>query len=404
MLTRRRLEPRDRALCTEIVYGTLRRQQLLDRTLAPFCRQPLAKLEVVVRVTLRMAAYQSAFLGSVPPHAAVHRSVEALKRIRPRATGLANAVLRAWLRAGGELHPGEGSLADRFDLPEWLASRWASRGDAGARWLEATLLPPQSWLRASLEKATPEEVVGHLVAHGAEAEVGARVPGSVRVLDANRAAIVEVVGAGLAVPRSEAAQIVTALLSATESTTLDACSGRGGKARQLAESGALVVAVDNHAGRLADSRRLAGTTGAGRLAWVRADLQDGLPLGRQFDHILVDVPCSGLGTIRRHPEIKWQSSLEDLQRLAASQRRILDTCLAALAPDGHLLYITCSTEAEENEDVVNAALEATAEIVRLPFTAAADGCAVDALGDLRTYPEDANLDGFYVARLTRLPA
>ena len=402
VLARHDLDARDRALCTEIVYGTLRRQRTLDRTLARYCRRRFDALDPPVRVALRMAAYQSACVGSVPPHAAVHRSVEALKRMLPRATGIANAVLRAWLRDGGVLDAGDGSPGQCFDLPDWLAERWGERLKVGGEeWLAATLRPPQAYLRVSPARATPEAVVERLATAGGHAEVGARVPGSVRLLDADREAIGALIEDGVAMPRSEAAQIVTSFLDTDATPVLDACSGRGGKARQLAEPGGLVIAVDNHGGRMGASRKLAERTAAGRLAWVHADLEAGMPLRRRLTRILVDVPCSGLGTIRRHPEIKWRTTPADLQRHAKTQRAILRTCLGHLEAGGQLLYVTCSTEPEENEQLVESVLAAEPGIVRNPLTRAPRGCLVDELGDVRTYPEDPELDGFYVARLTR---
>ncbi len=402
VMARHRLDARDRALCTEIVYGTLRRQRTLDRTLTPYCKRRLATLDVPVRVALRMAAYQSAYLGSVPAHAAVHRSVEALKRMMPRAAGLANAVLRAWLRDGGAPDPGDGSLGQRFDLPDWLAERWSARLRAGGEeWLAATLRPPHTYLWVSPDKATPAEVVTRLEAAGGSARVGERAPGSVQVLDGEREQVTTLIEEGIALPRSEAAQLTTSLLDNEVAPILDACSGRGGKARQMAQRGGLVVAIDNHAGRLRASRALTERTAAGRIAWVQADLAAAAPLRGPFPRILVDVPCSGLGTIRRHPEIKWHARPADLQRHAATQSAILSTCLRQLAPAGQLLYVTCSTEAEENEQVVEAALAADGGVVRSPISAAPSGCVVDDVGDVRTYPEDPDLDGFYAARMTR---
>ncbi len=392
---------RDRALCTEIVYGVLRRQRTLDRTLRPFCRRPLAKLDAPVRVALRIALYQCAYLDSVPPHAAVHRTVEALKRQRPRATGLANAVLRAWLRAGGEIDAGSDSSADHYDLPDWLAVRWESR--SAAKWLAATLAPPVAFLRASSEEGLAQ-TIGRLTEDGGEAVPGLRVARSVRLGSLDRRTLSEVIADGLAVPRSEAAQMVTELMGQGPGTILDACSGRGGKGRQLAEEGSRVLCLDSHSERLSDARTLARRTGATGLDWVRCDLGRDLPVSTRFSRILVDVPCSGLGTIRRHPEIKWRTSEEGLAALADTQRAILSNTLQVLDATGELLYVTCSTEPEENEEVVESALSADPTIARKPFEVAPDGCSVDVVGDLRTFPLDPDLDGFYVARLTRLAA
>lgn len=402
VLSASRLPPRDRGLVTEIVYGTLRRQRSLDRTLGAHCDRPLEDLDAPVRVTLRMAMYQSAFLRSVPPHAAVHRSVEALKRVRPRAVGFANAVLRAWLRAGGEIDGGDGSVADRYELPDWLASRWDARfgGDAHA-WLEASLLPAAVEIRVQPWRGGAETVAARLREGGAEVTPSSRVPGCLRVDGGAREVLRELFDAGTAVPRSEGAQLVTGLLAPHGEWVLDACSGRGGKARQLAEGGLRVVCMDIDHERLRQSVALAARGEAPGLAWVRADLCRAAPLRAAVPDALVDVPCSGLGTIGRHPEIKWRVQPQQLEAFGARQQRILCEVAAHLAPSGTLLYITCSTEPEENEQVVEAALSETEGLRRDPFEAPPPGCRIDASGDLRTFPQDPGLDGFYVARLTR---
>lgn len=400
------LDERDRRLATEIVYGTLRRLQSLDRTLAPFSKRPWKSLDDQVRNALRMGAYQVVFLRSVPAHAAVHATVGALPARQRGARGMVNAVLRAWLRSGGQLCPGDGEVAARCEVPEWLAQRWVERyGAASARgWFEAALEPPLSVLRLHPRRQPAETTLGLLAAAGIAVQPSPWVRGAVR-LGSGPPVAAEAFRQGTLSARSEAAQLVVGLLPRLDDgLVLDACAGRGGKSVQLAEeSGARrVVAIDADTGSLRDCALTARRTRAPEVVCVAGDLAHGPPLRARFDRILVDVPCSGLGTIRRHPEIKWRITPRQLAQRAAQQRLILASCLEALAPGGYLLYVTCSTEPEENEQVVAATLDGRVEYHQEPINAAAPvGCMVGADGALRTFPAQPELDGFYAALVRR---
>ena len=400
------LEDRDRRLITEIVYGTLRRQSSIDRTLQPFCRRPLRRLHPEVRAAMRMAVYQCAFLRAIPVYAALDSAVEVLKDLRPAAARLANAVLRAWQRSGGEIDVGRvDCLADQSDVPEWLAKRWRRRYGRrrAAAWFEATLQPRPLVLRAHQEVLPSQELLRQLAAEEVVVVASDICPGALRVLSGNVLAT-KAFAMGAFSLRSEAAQMVTSLLRCRPAgRILDACSGRGGKAIQLAEDHELkfLTAVDLDAERLAVGRQLADRSRQISLMPVVADLAAPLPFGRVFDAALVDVPCSGLGTIARHPEIKWRVQLQSLRRLAMLQRAILQSCATALVPGGELLYVTCSTEPEENEAVVEAVAAADARLQVMPIDTPVgiDPGFVGSDGYLRTYPSYPQLDGFFAARL-----
>ena len=399
-----RLEARDRRLATEIVYGTLRRQATLDRTLARFCDQSFERLEPLVRCTLRLAAYQCAFLKSVPARAAVFASVEVVKERRPRAAGLVNGVLRAWLRAGAMLDEGDGSLASRLDVPPWLAQRWLNRyGEAATEvWWRAALEPAPRALRVHPRVLSTTAALALLSEAGVVAQRSPATDQCVRVLGSLAAC--DAVRQGLITPRSEASQLVTGLLPPGPGWTVDACAGRGGKSVQLAEAGApRVLALDIDKAQLADARAAAAGAATPEVQIACADLTGEFPVRGRFDRILVDAPCSGLGTVRRHPEIKWRLDASRLDNLARRQSQLLSRAVEALAPGGLILYVTCSTEPEENDAVIKAVtcLYHDVQVEHLEFDSVTDAIGVD--GYFRTYPVAPELDGFFAALLRRAP-
>jgi 16S rRNA (cytosine967-C5)-methyltransferase len=403
-LRRANLDPRDRGLATEIVYGVLRHQAALDDAIRPHCERPLRQLDPRVLGGLRLGVYQAAYLDSVPPHAAVDATVGAVRRSGSRGHGLVNAVLRSWLRTGGEMTPAHDD-AGRWQVPQWLAQRWVrryGRERAGA-WLVATLAPPVNAVAVHSSRGSTAEAAEVMAAAGIRVEPSPWGPRMLRVLEGGSRAA-DVIASGRVTPRSEASRIVTSLLGPGEGPVLDACAGRGGKSLQLLEDGVggPVVALDNHLGRLRDAEDAARRIGVDGLRPVAADASRPLPLRSRFDRILVDAPCSGLGTMRRHPEIRWRVRPRRLERLAQVQRAILTQSLAVLRRGGQLLYVTCSTEPEENEQVVEAVLAGDRSFRAVPLEAegAATGL-VGADGYFRTYPDEPDLDGFFAALLTR---
>ena len=397
-----KLSPPDRALAQEIVMGCLRRQNQLDWLAAHFSGRATARWDAEVRVAVRMGIYQLRYLERVPAPAAVDQSVEAVKRARKAsAAGLVNAVLRRVTRAPLEqLFPAEMGPAERRAIrlshPGWLLERWERR--YGAERAEAI---------ARLNNEAPPVFIR--VPPGAGVEIGrpCRYLRDCREITGLAPESGELDARYRA--QDQASQIVPHLVAAEPGQrVLDLCAAPGLKSAALLDlvAGLSLIACDVHPGRLRLMRRLAGAGGE-RLRLVALDGTQPLPFAVAFDRILVDAPCSGTGTIRRNPEIKWRLDQDDLPILAAKQRWLLSNALDSLAPGGRLVYSTCSIEPEENQSVVETVLEGRpgfrlVELERLPaefFTE--EGRTLLRGTWFQTLP-DLGMDGFFAAVIERV--
>jgi 16S rRNA (cytosine967-C5)-methyltransferase len=424
-------DERDRALAGEIVLGTLRWQGALDAALAAVAARPLAELDLPVLVVLRLSAYQILLLSRVPARAVVHDAV-ALVRLagRPRAAGFVNAVLRhldpGAARAAWPPPPAGTSARDdaaareaavehlvrALSHPAWLARRWLDRVglDAAIAWARFDNAPAPLTLRVNRLRTSPDALSAALAAHGVRVEPARWAPDALVVVE-GQPLQTPLAGRGLFVAMDEGSQLVglMAALLARGGPVLDACAAPGGKTLILAAADPppdLLVACDVRPRRLALLRATLREAGAETVRVVRADLEAGSPFRPAFDLVLVDAPCSGLGTIRREPEIRWRRTPGDLPRLAAAQRRMLAEAATAVRPGGRLVYATCSSEPEENEEVVAAFLATRPDFRRLapgahPFAGTPRAALLDAAGDLRTLPHLHHLEGFYAAVLVR---
>jgi 16S rRNA (cytosine967-C5)-methyltransferase len=393
-----KLSAPDRALAQEIVMGCLRRQNQLDWLAAHFSGRAPERWDAEVRVAVRMGIYQLRYLERVPASAAVDQSVEAVKRARKAsAAGLVNAVLRRVTREPLErLFPAEMGPAERCTIrlchPGWLLERWERR--YGAERAEAI---------ARLNNEPPPVFIR--VPPGARVEMGRPC----RYLRDCREITGVAPGAAAGYPaQDQASQIVPHLVAAGPGQrVLDLCAAPGLKSAALLDlaAGLSLIACDVHPGRLRLMRRLAGA-GVQRLRLVALDGTRPLPFAVAFDRILLDAPCSGTGTIRRNPEIKWRLQEDDLPILAAKQRWLLSNALDSLAPGGRLVYSTCSIEHEENQAVVQAVLEGRGEfrlleLERLPAEFLTDEGQTLLRGRwFQTLP-DLGLDGFFGAVIER---
>ena len=311
------MDSRDAGLTAEIVFGCLRRQAQLDHLIWLAVR---GKLDRAVRIALRMGLYQKLWLDRVPDHAAVGESVELVKRARKAsAAGLVNAVLR---RARLVEWP---SREIALSMPEWLLERWDEEfgPEAASRIAEAFLKPPETYVR------NPPADRPDLILESGD------VPGAYRVVSGD--------ASGLRVQDIGSQSIVPLLDVRPGMTFLDLCAAPGNKTAQALESGVNAIACDVHLHRL---RNVAGC------ARVQLDAARPLPFSTKFDRILIDAPCSGTGTLGRNPEIRWRLKPGDIEELHARQLAILREGLKHVAPDGLLVYSTCSLEPRENEDVV----------------------------------------------------
>jgi 16S rRNA (cytosine967-C5)-methyltransferase len=410
-LDRAGLEPRDAALCTEIVYGTLRWQRHLDWRLSAHLHRPLGRLDPWVRALLRLTAYQVLFLDRVPRWAAVDEAVS-LAKLKARTPGPAefvNAVLRSLTRApaSSELPADPVEAAGvRWSYPDWIVARWFSRyGSAEAEALMAAgnERPPIT-LRANRLRIDR----GALAVRLRDEELGETRPTALApeglVLEKGAPARLAPFAEGWCTVQDEASMLIARLLDPRPGETVaDACAAPGTKATHLAElmdNRGRIVAFDPQAARLALLDR--GATRLG-ITIIQSQVGGAAALAPRWagrcDRVLVDAPCSNLGVLRRNPEVKWRRTEDDLRRLQQKQRTILAAAAAMAKPGGRLVYATCSPEPEENEEVVAPFLEAHGEWA---VDSPADfPVPPDAGGIIRLFPHRHGTDAFTAVRLRR---
>lgn len=358
----------DHSLATELVMGVLRWRSLLDLQILQVSSQPLFKLDLEILTALRLAVYQLRWLNRIPARAAIHESVELVKRARKRsAAPFVNAVLRKLNGASSKilefdpLQIGDASveaLATSSAHPLWLVERWAQA--YGFEVAVQICRQDQSVPVTALRLRHPEAET-RLRAEGIELAPGALLGSARRVLhgDVTESAAFR---SGWCVIQDEASQLVAALVGHGASV-LDCCAAPGGKTLAIADrnADAHITAVDLHAHRARLLRRLlrahdsSDRAGEDRIGVVGADART-LPFATNFDRVLADVPCSGTGTLSRNPEIKWRLVPKDLGDLQARQLAILKSAMAQVSRGGRLVYSTCSLEHEENEGVIERAL------------------------------------------------
>jgi 16S rRNA (cytosine967-C5)-methyltransferase len=410
-LERAKLDPRDAALCTEIVYGTLRWRRHLDWRLAPHLNRPLSKLDPWVRALLRLTAYQLLFLDRVPRWAAVDEAVS-LARLKARKPGPAefvNAVLRALTRATAPpllpSAPAE-ALGTRLSFPDWIAARWIARYGAGeAEALMAAMndRPPVT-IRANTLRISREALAARLREEElAETRPTPLAPEGLFV-ERGQVGRWAAFTQGWCTIQDEASMLIARLLAPRPGELVaDACAAPGTKATHLAELMAnrgKIIAMDPQAARLKLVGKAASRLGIGIIEAHAGSVSAlaGRWKGR-CDRVLVDAPCSNLGVLRRNPDVKWKRTEEDLGRLRERQGGILSAAASLVKPGGRLVYATCSLEPEENEEVVAPLL---APDGGWRVAAASDfPVAPDATGFVRCLPHVHGTDGFTAVLLER---
>jgi 16S rRNA (cytosine967-C5)-methyltransferase len=398
------LEPRDQPWLQELVYGTLRLRGRIDHALAGFVKGGLERLDPDVLDILRLGAYQLLEMGSVPPYAAVSQSVE-LARVAGarRATGLVNGVLQSLRRAGEIDYPAfeadpVAHLVTWGSHPRWLVERWVARwGPEEARLLvEANNRRPDLFLRP-VGMATAD-AADALRAEGIETEAPSSFPDSLRVLPP--AGPVDALRVVPAVVQDPAAAIVVRYAEVPEgATVVDLSAAPGGKTVGLTDRAGFVVAADLSAGRIRRVRANLERTGrSDRAALVVADGR--MPPFAPVDAVLVDAPCTGTGTLRRHADGKWRVGEEDLRALAELQRELLAAAARIVRPGGLLIYSTCSLEPEENEEQVERLLERDSSFTPEAPLGQIDGTLMSGTW-LSVLPQRHGVDGAFAARLRR---
>ena len=419
-------DERDRGLAAEIVHGSLRWQRSLDHLVAHFANRPLGKVDRDVLHILRLSLYQLLHLDRVPASAVVDDAVDLTRHARKgSAAGFVNAVLRSALRQRHRLPlPARPVLSERSESkgdrdaaiaylgithshPDWLVSRWVDRLglEAAERWVRFNNDTPRLTLRANTLRATREAVAASLAAAGVETEPTRHAPDGLTVTAGNP---LRMPADGSFLVQDEASQLVSVAAGARPGErVLDLCASPGGKTVAMAadmDDRGVLVACDVRARRIHLLRDTVRISGARCIRLTRVPPAGPLPFEPVFDRVLVDAPCSGLGTIRRDPDIRWRRHERDLAALAEDQSALLDRAAAVVRPGGRLVYATCSSEPEENEAVVDAFVSRHADFTPVDLR---EGAAarlrplLDDRGMLRTLPFVHGLEAFFAAVLLR---
>ena len=420
----------DAGLATELTLGVLRWQRMLDFLIDRKLTKQVKSLDIEVRIALRIGVYQLYFLERVPAHAAVHESVELVKKARKRsAAPLVNAVLRKTAKepipagAPGEnfasLLPKNLPQAESFGIqyshPTWLVERWLRA--FGEDRMKALLMANNRVPTLSgyaLDPKCREDAIASLLKAGCVVEPGRLLRNAWTLRGGNPAAS-EAVRQGWVAIQDEASQAVAHLLSVDPgNNVLDLCAAPGGKTLLLSLATGPeghVIATDLHPNRMRAMAERFERAGIRNIESIALDGAKPLPFERRFDRILVDAPCSGTGTLARHPEIRWRLRAEDLADLHTRQVNLLRNALQTLAPGGRLVYSTCSLEPEENEHVVEDALSGGLYGFRIVpqcdalVSALRDDITQESLigadGFFRTFPPKDGTDGFFAAVIER---
>jgi len=427
-------DDRDRALTAEIVTGVQRWRGALDFLIVHFAKRPIERMDAEVVETLRLSAYQLLHLTRVPAAAVVDDAVELVRRAgRSSASGFVNAVLRNIARCRNRLPlpPRPSSLANRsaaveyltvtLSHPAWLVERWLDRFgfQIAEQWLRFNNGPAPLTLRANPIRTTPARLIERLQQHGIRATPGRFAPealiidqreqGDQKGYRAHRSSLPgDLLSEGWCVIQDEASQLVPLLAGRhPQGRLLDTCASPGGKTIALAAamtSRGVVVACDVRPRRVDLLRRTVAASGATNTLLVQADLLKPLPFSSTFDCVIVDAPCSGLGTLRRDPDIRWRRRESDLPSLAATELVMIQHAAAVVAPGGRLVYSTCSSEPEENERIAAAFLQTTTEFTAVDLRTAdvaLPAAVIDERGHFRTQPHVQGLEAFFGAAFVR---
>lgn len=413
------LQAKDRALCHELVLGSLRRQLWLDRVIEHFASRKIDSLDLAVVIALRLGLYQLRFLTRIPASAAINESVNLVKAARVKsAAGFVNAVLRRAARepnydpAADVDEPIE-QLSIQSSHPRWLIERWADQfGFENATAIAHANNEPAALAFRLTSKAlhvhpeTCAEIIDELRTSVIESKI---VAGAWRLGDdaggphAAMRALREFSDEGFIYFQDEGSQLVAHLVRASDNErVLDVSAAPGSKSTLIAAlaSQSEIVACDIYEHRVQTMRALAVQQQAKNIRFVVHDAMIALPFApRSFDRVLVDAPCSGTGTLRHNPEIRWRLKPADLVELADKQKLILKNAGKVVRNGGLLLYSTCSLETEENEDVALDFLNQCADFEVASLQARPD--LITEFGAVRTWPHRDEADGFFAMAFRR---
>lgn len=409
IIQRTGLDSRDAALCSRMVYGVVQHRLLLDYYIDHWCTQRAGHLEPVVAYILRLGVYQLLYMDRVPDRAAIFETVELCKRKKPRAAGMVNAVLRKCAASRGALPPlpekdAAGRLSVQYSHPAWLVRRFIRL--LGEEEAEALLAlhnrPVPTTAQVNPLKTTPAALRRELEAAGVTVTAHPWLEGCFALTGTGDLEKLPAFREGRFTVQDAAARLVAlAAAPKADDRVLDVCAAPGGKSFALAmdmgDRGD-ILSCDIHPHKLKLIENGAARLG---LTSVRTALADGRERHAAWvgkaDVVVADVPCSGLGIIRKKPDIRYKSP-ESLAALPPIQRAILDNACQYVRPGGTLLYATCTLLPEENEGQIESFLRAHPEFTKTPFTLPGlGGCD----GAVTLYPHRTGTDGFFICRMTR---
>jgi 16S rRNA (cytosine967-C5)-methyltransferase len=405
-----RLQGRDRSLAMHLSYGAVQRVLTLDHLIEQVSGRAVAKIDAPLLAALRLGCYELCFAGSAP-HAVVNDAVELAKGSHGHA--LVNAVLRRIAREGqavlaalrDEDPPGASIV---HSMPLWIVERWweALGAEATRALLVRANEPAESSLRANTLRTDAPALVASLAALGVAAARADEPPEAVIALDSFDAHGSALWREGALMPQSRASMMVAHCVGARGGErVLDLCAAPGGKTTHLAalmEGRGEVVAVERHAGRARALHRTALRMGAANVTVEIGDATRPRRIGERFARVLLDAPCSGLGTLQSRPDLRWRASPDGVQTLAEQQARLLSAAAAACAPGGTLVYSTCTISAAENEDQIGAFLDAHPDFAAIDLQARHPAWAHPRSRDqLLALGHVQGSDGFFIAALVR---
>lgn len=407
----------DRAFVTELTYGTVKWKLTLDSVIAGNSSIKIEKLSPWILNILRLGVYQLQYMSKVPQSAACNESVKLARRYGHKASaGFVNAVLRNIARNGGNLTlPSKdedlaGYLSVKYSYPKWLTAKYTGLFGAefAERLLDAGNNTPELTVRANTLRVSAAELVQKLAEEGVEALPGKYAGDAAVIKSPVSVAKLEAFKKGLFQVQDESSMLPAKVLAPQPGDlVLDACSAPGGKAThmaQLMQNRGTIIARDIHEHKLRLIDDAAARLG---IDIIKSELHDAaLPdeaYNRYFDRVLLDAPCTGLGIIRRKPDIKWARETKDLDSITALQRQLIQQVSNTVKPGGVLVYSTCTILPEENEGVVNTFLEQNKDFeadditpyLPLELAVHAKGCM------LQLYPNRDGIDGFFIARIKR---
>ncbi len=409
-IAKNRLDSREAALATRLSYGVIQNRMLLDYYISCYCTQKAEKLESVIRNILRIGGYQILFMDKIPHHAAVNEAVEMTRRAgRPKAAGMVNAVLRKFVANWMDMPALPGATADylsvRYSHPKWLVERLMDvlGPEEAEDYLRLNNEAVPTTIQTNTLKTTADALEKELRAAGVEVEEHPWLPGCFEVTATGDLESLPAFAEGRFMVQDAAARLVATIARPDETDkVLDICAAPGGKSFALAidmQDKGQIVSCDIHAHKLklieSGAQRLGITS-------VRAAQADGREPHaawlRSADLVVADVPCSGLGIIRKKPDIRYKNPKE-LAQLPAIQLAILNNASTYVRDGGTLIYSTCTVLPEENEQVVEKFLsensDFTLDTFDLPLPIGKH------TGHLTLWPQRYGTDGFYICRMRR---